>query len=151
MSPEGQLDERGLAGAVGAGDAEPLAVEDVERQILEERQFAVGFAQALAAHDQIAGLVRLAEREVDRLLVGGLVQEVGVLLEQALEAGLAAAGGAAHAFLVLVAGDEVPRPLDHLDPAGVLPLLLERDGLSRLHVVAVVARPDLDTGGSRPR
>ncbi len=139
---EGQLDQGRLARAVGAGDAEPLAAQDIERQTLEQRQAVEGFGQALAAEDQVARFIGLAEGEADGLLAGRPVEEIGVLLEQAVEAGLAAAGGAAHAFLVLVAGDEVARALDHLDPSDVLPLLLEPDGLFRLDVVAVVARPD---------
>jgi len=140
---EGQLHESALAGAVGTGDAQPLAAKDVEGQVLEQCQIAERLAQVLASQDDVAGVSGLAEREADRLLVGGLVQKVGILFEQTLQAGLAASGGAAHAFLVLVAGDEVERLLNHLDAFGVLPLLLEPHGLPGLRVGSVAAVPDL--------
>jgi hypothetical protein len=49
-----QVEQCGLAGAVGADDADPVATHDPYRKISHERATAIGFGDALRDRDQPA-------------------------------------------------------------------------------------------------
>src|SRR5450830_59044 len=129
------LEERRLARAVRADDADDSALRKVEVQILEEKRVAEGFLHALGSHDDVAeararrdvDLVRLAPR-----LDSTLRDELLVRLEARLALRLPRAWRHAHPFQLAL-----ERPL-----ARALGLLLDFEpGLLLLEPRGVVAFP----------
>ena len=68
-----QVEQRRLAGAVRADDADPVAAHDPRRKIPHDRAAAIGFGDALRHGDQPAGQIGLRRLEPDRALRAALL------------------------------------------------------------------------------
>src|SRR6202012_3170821 len=58
------LDQSGLAGAVGADDADAVAALNADREVVDDLAVAIGPADVLGLDDQFAGFVCLGGSEV---------------------------------------------------------------------------------------
>ena len=74
-----ELHERGLAGAVGAGERHVVAAVELEVHARVDVVLAEGLGDALEAHDLVSGARRLGEREVH--LLGALGQDDELALD----------------------------------------------------------------------
>src|SRR5581483_6402435 len=91
------FDQRGLAGAVGADDADAVAALNADRKAIDDRPIAIGAADVLGFDDQPAGFLCFRRGEIG---VPGRAAIVAALLTQCheiaepLDIALAAAGDA---------------------------------------------------------
>src|SRR6185437_12378214 len=123
-----QLDQRGLAGAIGADDADAVAADDAGGEVADDETVAETLADVFGLEHHLAREVGLGDAELDR---ADLALELAALLAeiaQALEAAdiALAAGGDAVGEPVLLADDLaielVARQLFFLEH-GVAPVL----------------------------
>ncbi len=61
-----QLDQRGLAGAIGADDADAVAADDARREIVDDDALAEALADVLGLDHHLARDVGFGDRELDR-------------------------------------------------------------------------------------
>ena len=100
-----QVDQRGLAGAVRADDADTVAALDADREVIDDLAVAIGTADVLGLENQLAGFFRLGGSQVG---VAGCAAIVAALLAQLMQIGepldvaLAAAGNAVAQPMLLV-------------------------------------------------
>jgi len=83
--------------------------------------------------------------KLDGLLIGRLIEIVGIFLEHPQQAGLASAGGLAHAFFIFIAGNKVQLMGHEFQPFLVLAFQLQPQCCFGIDVATVIAPP-----GPRP-
>src|SRR4051812_24888790 len=99
------LDQRGLAGAVRADDADAIAALDADREAVDDLSLAIGPADILGLDDELAGLVGLGSREVGvarRAAMGAALVAQRVEIAESLDVALAAARDAVTQPVLLV-------------------------------------------------
>src|SRR4051812_13344402 len=99
------LDERGLAGAVGADDADAVAALDPDREAVDDLSLAIGPADILGLDDELAGLVGFGSREVGvarRAAMGAALVAQCVEIAEPLDVAFAAARDAVAQPVLLV-------------------------------------------------
>src|SRR3954471_16201305 len=99
------LDERGLAGAVGADDADAVAALDPDREAVDDLSLAIGPADILGLDDELAGLVGFGSRDVGvarRAAMGAALVAQCVEIAEPLDVAFAAARDAVAQPVLLV-------------------------------------------------
>ena len=93
-----QIDERGLAGAVRADDADAVAAGDLDAEVAHQGELAIALGDAPCLDHLPAGLSRLLDRElhVSRRAVGESFPALAAKRDQALEPALVALPPGAH-------------------------------------------------------
>src|SRR6266545_2982635 len=126
-------EERGLARAVGADDADDAAARQAEAQVLDQEPVAVPLEEVLGLHDHVAQARPRRDDDLRRAvaLLASLGQQRLVGLEPRLGLGLARAGGHAHP-LELVLERALARRLLLLLLGQALLLLIEPRGVVAL-------------------
>ena len=102
------LDQRGLAAAVRADDADAVAAQDAGREILDDRPAVIGLADAFGLDDEHAGSIRLARRDgggAGRAAVGAPRFAKRVQVGEPLDVALAPRGDAVAQPMLL--GDDL--------------------------------------------
>ncbi len=99
------VDQRGLAGAVRADDADAVAALDPDRKSVDDLAVAEGFADVLGLDHQLAGFVGFGRREIGvaggAAIVAALVAQ-RMQIAEPLDVALAAAGDAVAQPVLLV-------------------------------------------------
>ena len=133
---EQRAHQRGLAGAVGADDADPVERLDGEVEAVEEHLLAVALGDALGAQHVVAHARRLRELQVHHVELGGAVHQLVFLV--ALEP-RGAAAGLLGALAGLVAHDVLLFRADLVELLLVVALAGEHALAAQVDEVRVVA------------